>query len=58
MEQFFQQTIDRRLDGTMIVRNHFVNPTGVNHLVNAQGHFTKAEKLIAKNKHKAYLKSK
>ena len=52
MEKFYSSEIGTRKDGTKIVRNHFVNETNVNHLANAQSHFTKHEKLVAKLNYK------
>lgn len=44
--------IERKKDGTKIVRNFFFNEDKTNYLVKAQSYFTKHEKKIAKNNHK------
>lgn len=52
MEKFISNEIGQRPNGTKIVKNYFMNDVGVNLLVNAQQHFTKHEKKVAKLQHK------
>ena len=52
MEQFISHEIERRADGTRIVRNYFINNDKTNYLVQAQSYFTKHEKKLAKLNHK------
>lgn len=53
MEKFISNEIGQRPNGTKIVKNYFMNETGVNLLTNAQHRFTAQEKVIAKNEYKA-----
>ena len=52
MERFESIEIGRRLDGTKIVRNYFMNDDNTNYLLKAQSYFTKADKKQAKFNHK------
>ena len=52
MERFESIEIGRRLDGSKIVRNSFMNDDDTNYLVKAQSYFTKLEKKQAKLSHK------
>lgn len=52
MEKFISTEVGQRPNGTKIVRNYFINETGVNLLVIAQQHFTAHEKKVAKLKFK------
>jgi len=56
MEILVTHEIDKRRDGTRVVRNFFFNKDTTNYLVKAQSYFTKHEKKVAKLKHKASLK--
>lgn len=51
-EVLITQEIERRKDGTKIVRNFFFNNDKTNWLVKAQSYFTKDEKKQAKFNHK------
>jgi len=51
-----RQEVGKSATGERRFRYIFVYETGINHLVNAQSHFTKTEKTVAKNKHKKSLK--
>ena len=44
--------IGRRTDGTLIVRNFFINDDKTNYLTKAQSYFTKSEKKEAKLNYK------
>ena len=52
METLITQEIERKKDGTKIVRNFFFNNDKTNWLVKAQSYFTKDEKKQAKLNHK------
>ncbi len=52
MERLFTREIGRRTNGTMIVRNYFINNDNTNYLIKAQSYFTKDEKRIAKLNYK------
>jgi len=53
MEKLVTHEVERKRDGTKVVRNYFFNEKKRNILVDAQSHFTKEEKIIAKNKYKS-----
>lgn len=53
MEKFISNEIGQRPNGTKIVKNYFMNDTGINLLVNAQHHFTAHEKKVAKLQYKS-----
>lgn len=57
MERFESVEIGRRLDGTRIIRNYFINDN-INYLVKAQSYFTKDAKKLAKLRHRAILRNK
>lgn len=44
--------IERKRDGSRIVRNYFIHDDETNYLVKAQSYFTKHEKKLAKQVHK------
>jgi hypothetical protein len=52
METLVSHVIERKKDGTSIVRNFFFNEDKTNYLVKAQSYFTKDEKKQAKLNHK------
>lgn len=52
MERFETKEIGRRLDGTKIVRNYFINDDNTNYLTKAQSYFTKEQKKVAKLNYK------
>jgi hypothetical protein len=52
MEILVTHEIERKKDGSKIVRNFFFNNDRTNWLVKAQSYFTKHEKKIAKIEHK------
>lgn len=56
MERLVTHEIERRHDGTKIVRNYFINDDTTNYLTQAQSYFTKDEKKIAKANHKNQIK--
>jgi hypothetical protein len=51
MEILVSHEIERRKDGTKIVKNFFFNNDKINYLVKAQSYFTKDEKKQAKLNH-------
>lgn len=53
METMVTHEIERKKDGTKIVRNFFFNSDKTNYLVKAQSYFTKDEKKLAKFKHES-----
>lgn len=53
METLVTHEIERKSDGSKIVRNFFFNDDKTNYLVKAQSYFTKDEKKQAKINHKA-----
>ena len=53
METLITQEIERKKDGTRIVRNFFFNNDKTNWLVKAQSYFTKDEKKQAKLNYKS-----
>lgn len=55
MERLETVEIGRRLDGTKIIRNRFINDS-INHLVKAQSYFTKDAKKLAKLRHRIELR--
>lgn len=57
MERFETVELGRRLDGTKIVRNYFINES-INYLARAQSYFSKDAKKLAKLRHKADLRNK
>ncbi|MFY8248241.1 MAG: hypothetical protein ACOVJ5_00890 [Gloeomargaritales cyanobacterium] len=52
METLVTHEIERKKDGTRVVRNFFFNDDDTNYLVKAQSYFTKHEKKVAKLKYK------
>ncbi len=52
MEVLVTHEIERKKDGTKIVRNFFFNNDKTNYLVKAHSYFTKDEKKQAKLNHK------
>jgi hypothetical protein len=52
MEVLVTHEIERKKDGSKIVRNFFFNNDRTNWLVKAQSYFTKHEKKLAKIEHK------
>jgi len=52
METLVTHEIERRRDGSRIVRNFYFNNDKTNWLVKAQSYFTKHEKKLAKLQHK------
>ena len=58
MEKFISHEIERKADGTRIVRNYFINDDEKSYLTKAQSYFTKNEKKIAKLNHKNKLINK
>jgi hypothetical protein len=52
MERMQTREIGRRTDGTLIVRNFFINDDKTNYLTKAQSYFTKSEKKEAKLNYK------
>jgi hypothetical protein len=56
METFITHEIERKKDGSKIVRNYFFNSTKVNKLVDSQNHFTKSQKKEAKFNYNLSLK--
>lgn len=56
MERLVTHEIERKHDGTKIVRNYFINDDTTNYLTQAQSYFTKDEKKIAKANHKNQIK--
>jgi hypothetical protein len=48
MEILVSHEVDKKADGTRIVRNFFFNNDKTNWLVKAQSYFTKHEKKVAK----------
>lgn len=52
MERMLTREIGRRTNGTMIVRNYFINDDNTNYLIKAQSYFTKDEKKKAKYTYK------
>ena len=52
MEILVSHEIERKADGTRIVKNFFFNNDKTNYLVKAQSYFTRDEKKQAKLKHK------
>lgn len=52
MERVQRLEIGRRRDGSLIVRNSFINDDTTNYLLKAQSYFTKEEKRVAKFNHK------
>lgn len=52
MEILVSHEIERKKDGTKVVRNFFFNNDKTNYLVKAQSYFTKEEKKVAKLNHK------
>lgn len=57
MEILVSHEIERKSDGTRIVKNFFFNNDKTNYLVKAQSYFTRDEKKAAELNHKNYLKS-
>ena len=55
MEKLVSHEIERKADGTKIVRNYFINDDNTNYLTQAQSYYSKEEKKIAKANHKAKL---
>ena len=55
METLVSHEIERKKDGTRIVRNFFFNEDKTNYLVQAQSYFTKSEKKRAKLDYKYQL---
>jgi hypothetical protein len=51
-----RQEVGKSATGERRFKYIFVHEVGVNRLVNAQSYFTKTEKVVAKNKHKKFLK--
>lgn len=52
MERLITHEVDKKRDGTRIVRNYFINTDNTNYMTLAHSHFTKAQRTIAKNKSK------
>lgn len=52
MEILVSHEIERKADGTRIVKNFFFNNDKTNYLVKAQSYFTRDEKKQAKLNHK------
>jgi hypothetical protein len=52
MEKLVSHEIDKKADGTRVMRNFFFNNDKTNWLVKAQSYFTKHEKKVAKLNHK------
>lgn len=57
MEILVSHEIERRKDGTKIVKNFFFNNDKINYLVKAQSYFTKDEKKQAKLNHLNNIKN-
>ena len=55
METIVTHEIERKRDGSKIVRNYFFNSDKTNWLVKAQSYFSKHEKKVAKLNHKNSL---
>ena len=54
MEILVSHEIERKADGTRIVKNFFFNNDKTNYLVKAQSYFTRDEKKAAELNHKNY----
>lgn len=57
METIVTHEIERRRDGSKIVRNFFFNDDKTNYLVKAQSYFSKDEKKQAQLNYKNWLKN-
>lgn len=55
MEIFVQHELERKPDGTKVVKNYFINTDKTNYMTLAHSYFTKDEKKIAKYNHKNSL---
>lgn len=55
MEKLVTHEIERRRDGSRIVRNFFFNEDKTNYMTLAHSYFTKHEKKVAKLNHKKQL---
>ncbi len=58
METLVTHEIERKKDGTRIVRNFFFNEDKTNYLVKAQSYFSKDEKKQAKANYKNSINKK